>query len=73
MSSQKKIRYIYDDRGNKTDVVIPINKHESLLADLQSIEDRRHEKSIPLEEAKKRFYKKRESIISYFNPLQKKS
>ena len=61
MSSQKKIRYIYDDRGNKTDVVIPINKYESLLedlADLQSIEDRRHEKSIPFEEVEKRLYKK---------------
>ena len=61
MSSQKKIRYIYDDRGNKTDVVIPINKYESLLedlADLQSIEDRRHAKSISFEEVKKRFYKK---------------
>ncbi|MBI2995159.1 MAG: hypothetical protein HYY52_00405 [Candidatus Melainabacteria bacterium] len=61
MSAQKKIRYIYDDKGNKTDVIIPINKYENLLedlADLQAIEDRRHEKSIPFEEVKKRFYKK---------------
>ena len=61
MSSQKKIRYIYDDRGNKTDVVIPINKYESLLedlADLQAVEDRKNEKPIPFEEVKKRFYKK---------------
>ena len=61
MSSQKKIRYIYDDKGNKTDVIIPINKYENLLedlADLQTIENRRHEKSVPFEEVKKRFYKK---------------
>lgn len=61
MSSQKKIRYIYDDKGNKTDVIIPINRYENLLedlADLKAIEERRHEKSIPFEEVKKRFYKK---------------
>ncbi len=61
MSSQKKIRYIYDDKGNKTDVIIPINKYENLLedlADLQAIEDRRHKKSIPCEEVKKRFTNK---------------
>ena len=61
MASQKKIKYIYDDRGNKTDVIIPINKYESLLedlADLQIIRDRKNEKSIPFEEVKKRFYKK---------------
>ncbi len=61
MSSQKKIKYIYDDKGNKTDVIIPINRYENLLedlTDLQSIEDRKHEKSIPFEEVKKRFYKK---------------
>ncbi len=61
MSLQKRVKYIYDDRGNKTDVIITINKYESLLedlADLQSIEDRKHEKSIPFEDVKKRFYKK---------------
>lgn len=65
MSSRKKIKYMYDDKGNKTDVIIPINKYENLLedlADLQAIEDRRHEKSIPFEEVKKRFYKKKEKV-----------
>ena len=60
MSTQKQIKYIYDDKGNKTDVIIPINKYENLLedlADLQAIEDRKHEKSIPFEEVKKRFCK----------------
>lgn len=61
MGTQKKIRYIYDNKGNKTDVIIPINKYESLLEDLedlQTIEDRKNEKSIPFEEVKKRFYKR---------------
>lgn len=61
MSAQKKIRYIYDDKGNKTDVIIPINKYENLLedlADLKAIEDRKHEKPVSFEEVKKRFYKK---------------
>ena len=61
MSSQKKIKYIYDNKGNKTDVIIPINKYENLLedlADIKAIEDRRHEKSVPLEEIEKRLYKK---------------
>ena len=65
MSAQKKIKYIYDDNGNKTDVIIPINKYESLLedlADIKAIEERRHEKSIPFEEVKKRFYKKNRKV-----------
>jgi len=61
MKAQKRIKYIYDDKGNKTDVIIPINKYESLLedlTDLQAIEDRKCEKSVSFEDVKKRFHKK---------------
>lgn len=61
MGTQKKIRYIFDGNGKKTDVVIPINKYEEMLedlCDLQAIEERKHEKSISFEEVKKKFNKK---------------
>ena len=62
MSANKKIKYIYDDDGNKTEVIVPINKYERMLedlADLKSIEKRRNEKSISLADVRKKFNSKK--------------
>ncbi len=57
MSLQKKLKYIYNESGKKTDVIIPIERYERLiedLADLEYVEAGRKEKRIPLSEIKKR-------------------
>lgn len=65
MSLAKKTEFIYDAKGKKTAVILPINKYERLIedsADLQSIEDRRIEKNIPFSEVKKRRKKAKSGI-----------
>jgi len=50
-------RYIVDENGQKTAVVIPINEYEELLEDLHDlavIAERRDEPTISFEEVKKR-------------------
>ncbi len=57
MSLQKKIKYIYNESGKKTDVIIPIKSYERLiedLVDLQYVESGKKEKRIPLSDIKKR-------------------
>lgn len=61
MSLAKKTEFIYDAKGKKLAVILPISKYEQLLEDLEdlkTIEERRHEKSIPFSEIKKRRKKK---------------
>ena len=50
-------RYIIDESGNKTDVVIPVNEYEELMEDLHDltvIAERRDEDTIDFNELKKR-------------------
>ena len=50
-------KYIVDEEGNKTAVVLPIEKYEELLEDfhdLAVIAERKEESTIDLEEIKKR-------------------
>jgi len=50
-------RYIIDESGNKTDVVIPVNEYEELMEDLHDlviIAERRDENTIDFNELKKR-------------------
>ncbi|MCH7886937.1 MAG: type II toxin-antitoxin system Phd/YefM family antitoxin [Candidatus Marinimicrobia bacterium] len=50
-------RYIIDESGNKTDVVIPVNEYEGLMEDLHDlaiIAERRDEDTIDFSELKKR-------------------
>ncbi len=50
-------RFIIDESGNKTDVVIPVNKYEELMEDLHDltvIAERRDEDTIDFNELKKR-------------------
>jgi hypothetical protein len=61
MSLARKTEFIYNAKGEKTAVILPISKYEQLLEDLddlKTIEDRRHEKSVPFSEIKKRRQKK---------------
>jgi hypothetical protein len=47
------IRYITDDKGKKTDLVINIEEHEEIVQDLLdalTIEERRGEESMPFED-----------------------
>ncbi len=50
-------RYIIDESGNKTDVVIPVDEYEELMEDLHDlaiIAERRDENTIDFNELKKR-------------------
>jgi hypothetical protein len=52
-----KERYIFDSKGKKTDVILPIADYERLLEDLHDlaiIAERRNEEPITLAEFKKR-------------------
>jgi len=54
----EKERFIIDEKGKKTDVILPINEYESLLEDLHDlavIAERRDEKAISFEELKKAY------------------
>ncbi|QRR02652.1 hypothetical protein [Dyadobacter sandarakinus] len=47
------IRYITDDKGKKTDLVINIEEHQEMVEDLLdalTIEERRGEESMPFED-----------------------
>ena len=60
--SQTKIqgRYLVDESGNKTAVIISLEDYEKLLEDLHDlavVAERRSEKPIGLEEMKKRLKK----------------
>jgi hypothetical protein len=51
-------KYIVDSKGNKTDVLLPIEDYIELLEDLEDlriIAERRNEETIPFEEVKAMF------------------
>jgi len=53
-------RYIVDQKGKKTAVVLPMEEYEELLEDLHDlavIAERRDEPTIPLDELKRRLKK----------------
>ncbi len=53
-------RYIVDEKGEKKEVVIPIEEYEDLLEDLHDlavIAERRDEPTVPLEEIIKKLKK----------------
>ncbi|MDD8019276.1 MAG: hypothetical protein PHP42_12955 [Bacteroidota bacterium] len=60
----KEAQVLYDVRGKKTHVVLPIKKYEEILARLEDAEDIKaikevmHEKTIPWSEVKKQLRKK---------------
>jgi hypothetical protein len=66
MSASKKIKFLYNEQGKKTDVVIPMSQYEQMMEELEDLEDLRaieesklcKEKAIPFEEMKKRHLKK---------------
>ena len=61
----KDTQTLYDAKGKKTHVLMPIKKYEELMERLEDAEDIRameevaHEKSIPWSEVKKEIRKKR--------------
>ena len=55
-----KERYITNNKGKKTEVIIPIKQYQELLEDLHDlgkVAERREEKSISLEDMKQRLKK----------------
>jgi len=55
--SKSQSRYIVDESGNKTAVVIPVEEYENLLEDVHElaiIAERKKESTISLDELKKR-------------------
>ncbi len=57
MENEYSEQYLVDSKGKKTSVVLPIEYYEKLLEDLHDlavVAERRDEKSISLEEMKRR-------------------
>ncbi len=53
----KKHRFIVDDQGRRTEVVLPLREYQELLEDLHDlavVAGRRDEPSIPIEELKEK-------------------
>jgi hypothetical protein len=49
------IRFITDEKGRKTAVIIDLKKHKALWEDIEEVlvsQSRRHERGIPLEKVK---------------------
>jgi hypothetical protein len=64
MKNAKKIQYVTDDRGRKQSVILPVEAYEEMLEDIQDlvvVAERRKEKSVSLDEMKKRL--KRDGVI----------
>ncbi len=54
---QDKIRYIVDDKGKRTEVVLPVEEYEEILEDfhdLAVIAERRDEPTLSFEELKQK-------------------
>lgn len=62
MSASKKIKYIYNEQGKKTDVLIPMSQYKQIMEELEDLEDLRDVQEakdykgewLSLEEIKKR-------------------
>lgn len=60
-AAKKEIKFIYDSKGNKTDVVIPLDSYADQLEDffdIQAVEKQKNEKKIPFKDVEKRFKEK---------------
>lgn len=60
-AAKKEIKFIYDSKGNKTDVVIPLDSYADQLEDffdIQAVEKQKNEKAIPFKDVEKRFKEK---------------
>ncbi len=61
MSLARKMEFLYNAKGKKTAVILPISKYEQLvedLADLQAVTDRKKEKDIPYSQVKRKLKKR---------------
>lgn len=60
----KEAQVLYDARGKKTHVVLPIKKYQEILEllddaeDIRAIKEVEHQKTIPWSEVKKKLHKK---------------
>jgi len=57
----KKKRFVVDEKGNRTDVILPLEEYEELLEDLEdlaAIAKRRDEPSVSFREVKARLERK---------------
>ena len=64
MKNAKKIQYVTDDQGRKQSVILSVEAYEEMLEDIQDlvvVAERRKEKSVSLDEMKKRL--KRDGVI----------
>lgn len=64
MKNAAAIQYVTDARGRKRSVILPVETYEEMLEDIQdlvAVAERRKEKSLSLEDMKKRL--KRDGVI----------
>jgi hypothetical protein len=60
MKRAAAVQYVTDDKGRKKSVILPVETYEEMLEDIQdlvAVAERRKEKTISLEEMKKRLKK----------------
>ena len=57
MKKSKAVQYVTDEQGRKHSVILPVETYEEMLEDIQdlvAVAERRKERSVPLEDVKKR-------------------
>lgn len=64
MSASKKIKFVYDDKGKKTDVIVPLSRYEQMVEELEDIRDidqrkKERNKAKPFDLVKKKILNKR--------------
>ena len=67
-------KFIVDEKGKKTAVIIPLRRYRKMLEDLHDlavVAERRSEESIPLEEMKRRLEK--DALLSSISRLSRLS
>ena len=67
-------KFIVDEKGKKTAVIIPLSRYRKMLEDLHDLAvaaERRSEESIPLEEMKRRLEK--DALLSSISRLSRLS
>ena len=60
MKRAAAVQYVTDDKGRKKSVILPVETYEEMLEDIQdlvAVAERRKEKTISLDEMKKRLKK----------------
>jgi len=64
MKKATQVQYITDNRGRKQSVILPVETYHEMLEDIQdlvAVAERQKERSVPLDEMKKRL--KRDGVI----------